>query len=61
VPSAFDFLDQLAAGAFLPPPRSAFGGRGLPHCQLVENLKAFDDGRQKAQAPQIFFGGKAVE
>jgi len=43
----------FGSGGCLPPPHSAFGGCGLPHGQMAENLKAPVNACQKLPDPSI--------
>jgi hypothetical protein len=37
----------------LPPPHSTFGGCGLPHCQIAEKQKTYDNGSKKHPDPSV--------
>jgi hypothetical protein len=44
--------EQFGSGGYLPPPHhSTFGGCGLPHCQIAEQQKTYDNGSKKLPDP----------
>lgn len=49
------FSMPFGCGGYLPRPHSAFGGCGLPHNQITENLKASDNVNQKPTDSSLIY------